>query len=371
MQRNLELDRLRAFAVLMTIYAHLDFLIMFQSNWFNVARKYTNGSDGVVLFFAISGYIISSILIPAFDKVTFTYTVKKVLMEFWVKRITRIMPMAILWLCLPLILSFIEKSIYLRYSIHGAIAALFNVYNIFAIFDKGKSQFGIYWSLSLEEQFYIFFPLFLIICRSWRNRFLFLIIFSVALNILPTDIRPSFRCEGIIYGVLLYLLSTKYNFTHDYAISKYNKTLICTLLLGLLLCATPLLSALKPPAWIFYPISPLISVVLVWLAIKQKDFIFPCKSLEKILDWLGTRSYGIYLIHITAFNLSYDIASKFPSHNTIVNRSLLSLVIGVSLVEVCYHYIENPIRNWGRYIAKNGRVSMRIIPVMPNLIDKL
>lgn len=362
MYRNIELDRLRAFAVLMTVYAHIDFLI--KTNWVETAKKYANGSDGVILFFVISGYIISSVLIPILDN-SATSDLKKNLYFFWIKRITRIMPMAVLWLCLPLLGSFIVKSIYLHYSIYGAIAAFFNVYNIFVIFDHGKSEFGIYWSLSLEEQFYIIFPVFLLFFKRQKSRILSLIIFSLLLNFLPSDIRPSFRCEGIIYGIILYLLSQKYNLIADYPIKKFNKLLISVIILGLLLCVTPILSPEKLPAWLFYPISPFISVVLVWLALKQKDFIFPCKKLENVLDWLGTRSYGIYLIHITIFKVVYGIASKFPSFNGIPVRSFISLTMGIFIVEICYRFFETPLREWGRCIAKKNKKTIGLPRTVP------
>jgi peptidoglycan/LPS O-acetylase OafA/YrhL len=343
MRRNLELDRLRAFAVMMTVYAHLDFLVGFTENWYRKTLIYINGSDGVILFFAISGYIISCGLVPLLDKAIDT---KKVLSEFWIKRATRILPMAVLWLLIPLCMAVAANSHYLIYDIHGAIAALLNVYNIFAIFDQGKSQFGIYWSLSLEEQFYLAFPFFLIVIRNWRTRIFALICFSLLLNILPASIRPSFRCEAIIYGVMLFLLLQKYKPLLTFNANQNFKNIVSLILLFFIIAIPPALSQ-RMPACLYYPLTPLISILLVFLATQEKEFIFSYRKINTILDWIGTRSYGIYLIHISVF----QVARYFVT--SLLIRGIVATILIIIVAEICYKYFETPIRIWGKKLANN------------------
>lgn len=320
-----------------TIFAHSSFL--FHPT--NKLITYVTGSEGVILFFAISGYLISKGFVQQFDAAV---SKKQSLIEFWIKRAFRIMPMAILWLIIPIILvAAIKDTTYLKYDIRGAIAAIFNVYNVFVIFDKGKSMFGVYWSLSLEEQFYLLFPFFLLAFKKWRTRIIFLVLFSLSLNLLG-DIRPSFRCEGIIYGVILFLILHKYG----NKLLKANTLLkiVSALLLLSLLIIPPALGGILPE-YIFYMISPMVSTALVFFAIQQQNIIPSFGKLNAAIDWIGTRSYGIYLIHITAMK----IATHFNCQSSVL-RLILFAVICFVITEICYQYFELPLRNYGRNISR-------------------
>lgn len=345
--RNLEIDRLRAMAVIMAVCAHFDFITRGQVRIPHLLR-FTQGYEGVILFFAISGYVISKTLIPVIN----AYPAISTLQSFWIKRITRIMPMAFLWLLIPLLATCYFNASHtfgeLVPNLKGALAACLNVFNVYSVYDQGKSIFGVYWSLSLEEQFYLFFPLFLLCFKDWKHRVIGLIILSLLPNLINSYLRGGFRCEAIFYGAILYLLTSKYG-AGQYNPSKQIKYLLSGFLV-LLLCVIPPLLSPRLPVYIYEPLPALVSAFLVWLAAKEQGFIFPCGRLAGLFDWIGTRSYGIYLIHIPAFNFAYEILFTFHKQDHVLARSALCLVLLIVLTELCYRYVETPIRNWGRSV---------------------
>jgi len=353
MLRNLEIDRLRAIAVLMTIFSHFNGITRGEVSWYGIITQYIQGNDGVILFFSISGYVISLTLIPKINSCLSYAHYKRTLLSFWIKRLTRITPMAILWIAIPFLCTiFLNKSgIWgvFYYNLRGAIAAAFNVFNIFNVFDSGKSIYGVYWSLSLEEQFYIVFPFFLFLFKTYNQRIISLIIAMLLFDLVPNSIRPGFRFEAIAFGVILYLIINRYSVFRDFKVNKLFGIPLATLLIMLILIFPPYVSGLFP-ASIYEPLDSLVPMLLVWLATMQKGLILPIKSLEPVLDWIGTRSYGLYLIHLPAFYLSFTILYQ-TQHNNVLCRSFLALIIGVTLAELCYRYFETPIRNYGRNLS--------------------
>jgi len=106
MERNLDIDRLRAVAVVCTIYAHIQALWMWDT-WFMDLIPFEKGligSIGVFLFFIISGYVISLTLMKKIDS-ALSGEIKKsqVIKSFFIKRLFRITPSCLLWVTLSYI----------------------------------------------------------------------------------------------------------------------------------------------------------------------------------------------------------------------------------------------------------------------------
>jgi peptidoglycan/LPS O-acetylase OafA/YrhL len=96
----------------------------------------------------------------------------------------------------------------------------------------------------------------------------------------------------------------------------------------------------------------LISVVLVWLASYNGPYILPFAPLRKILCWVGSRSYAIYLIHIPAFyavrETLYRAGSESPEPVLVVFFALAGIFL---LSDINYRFIEQPLRKKGAAIA--------------------
>nr|MCS3814155.1 peptidoglycan/LPS O-acetylase OafA/YrhL [Mucilaginibacter sp. X4EP1] len=156
------LDGLRAISIIIVVISHL-----FKVGW----SKYFDGEMGVEIFFVISGFLITTLLLK--EKVKFG---KVSLKQFYIRRALRIFPVAYLYLFSLLILTIVFN---LNTTLKMFLSAGAYIVNIPLIHGKNW-QTAHFWSLSVEEQFYLIFPFFLI-----RNPNRFLIFIATFLLVLP------------------------------------------------------------------------------------------------------------------------------------------------------------------------------------------
>ena len=211
-----EIDGLRAIAVLCVIIYHTDL------NFFNF-QILSGGFLGVDIFFVISGYLITSILLKEFNK-----TGKISLNYFYERRIRRILPAFLMVILISFFAAwFILMPLnFINFS-NSAIASIIFLSNLF--FWRTGQEYDAEdslnipllhtWSLSVEEQFYIIFPLFLIFFLKFKKQILekiilFLIFFSFFLAVYISNYNPSLSFYFIftrLWELLLgsYLATTK------------------------------------------------------------------------------------------------------------------------------------------------------------------
>lgn len=158
-----EIDGLRAVAVIPVILFHLGF------GWI------AGGYVGVDVFFVISGFLITSIVTSELEAGTFT------LREFWARRIRRILPTLIVVMATSLTVGALVATPNDRVELgKQALAALLSVANVFFWWNTGdywgdsaaRSPFLHTWSLSVEEQFYVFFPVVVWLVIRFRPKWL-------------------------------------------------------------------------------------------------------------------------------------------------------------------------------------------------------
>jgi peptidoglycan/LPS O-acetylase OafA/YrhL len=97
----------------------------------------------------------------------------------------------------------------------------------------------------------------------------------------------------------------------------------------------------------------LLSALLVWIASYNRDYLLPAGGLQRLMAWIGSRSYGIYLIHIPAYLLVRELifrlqAAGLPSP---AGHPMVTVIIALGLIvllsELNYRLIEMPMRNRG------------------------
>ena len=370
---NKEIEYLRAPSIILVLISHYSFYFPFI---FEKLPDFIRGASygvGVDLFFCISGYIVSKAYIEYFDnniskKIFFPSAI-----SFWLKRIYRLLPSAWLWVVVGLLFSFLfnQSGVFETpiQNIKSGLSIAFFTANISHMYDALKPN-NVYWSLSLEEQFYFLFPFIILLIRKTKYRVFFLIIiiliqFTLTRNAFGNiyqQYAASFRTDGFAWGILIYIFSK----TTFY--KKINPS-------NLPYSNTPLV--------IFYFILLLILILspvyfqnqgLGIVAITSATFVWPASynskniksfNIEKQLLWIGQHSYAIYLIHFIPMRVLFEIAfiTKSKSNFDIANIKYIliiaSLALTFYLASLNFKYIENPLRKKGKIIAEKYLLSRK------------
>lgn len=351
--RNLELDNLRAFAVIMVILHHVTLTFHGGNWWDTIVFRWLNGSGGVDLFLVISGFVISATFIPKLDAAIALGDSSpiKTTLVFYYRRIRRLCPAAFFWT----LLIFVGNEALYRYGMgvptHVAfeklVASVLYVANFSEL--KSGSPFGYFWSLALEMQFYLAFPIFLFFVKSAFYRSIAL----ASLFVLQTFWTPfgdsfwAFRFQGLLLGVLVYQLTQVkvYSSLVPNAASKAVRQLFAPAMVILILVA---LLPLKPYPLFGYSVVCLLSAVLVTAASYERGFvsaIFPAP----ITNWIGSRSYSLYLSHTPVMLLNrvawmfvLSFFGKELDNSYWIGLLTTSTIMIIFMSELTYRYFEIP-----------------------------
>ncbi len=369
--KNRDIEVLRAVAILFTLFLHwVPHALTRLGRFWDGFPNYTSLWSGVDLFFCISGFVITSSLLREVDEARYSLTFSAFAIPFWIRRIWRLWPSAWLWLVVPLLLAYFfnEGGSFgvPRAAATDALMAALNIYNLHRFFCEQSQSCGslsIYWSLSLEEQFYFIFP-FLFFFLARRTLALVLAVLALTQFFFPRSMiigpnLPSLlwltRSDAICFGALIALWSTHVSYARcrpTFLASKPIAIAITVpLLFTLTIIAAPQLGLKQATG-----IIALISAVLVWIASYCDYYIFPrVPILEPILLWLGSRSYSLYLVHLTIGRIPTELRARFPDSfngpaGVAISMSMV-MILTFAVSELNYRWIEVPLRRKGRHLA--------------------
>ena len=337
--------------------------------------------SGVDLFFVISGFVISLTLIPQVSGYfRGELSAKKLILNFFTKRFFRLLPLSFLALGLNLMLAYFwndsgqfGKWAELKNEI---IPIVFNYYNYF-IWLGGSSNMSWYWSLAIEEQFYAIYPAVLIFMRTNRLRlFVFLgafalIIFwvrpfftppfdSIERKLWPIFTTPShLRFDCIIAGCVAGLVFLD----HAALIEKWSSLspTITKIIAAFSIFGIATFGAILPRFEITgYPLIAVLSFVLVLIA-AQNRACTPVFGFSKFLNWLGRRSYAVYLFHMIVIHanneLIFRISGQSKNDLSWIQGSvnlLLAYATTLILAEILHHRIELKFISFGRKLLQTA-----------------
>lgn len=367
--RNLELEVLRGIAILMMLVAHLGFLLPFHEGRLTmlVLRQYFFGSS-LDIFFVMSGFVISKAFMDFFDTHTERGRLGLALKAFWVRRAWRLFPTAWLWVVAGLLASLLFNSSGTFASIRENVTSLLvvlsftgNVANI----DAAGNLLGPnpqYWSLALEEQFYLLFPFFLLVCRG-RARWivaLALIALHFSMNRYPFSGRDLhqlwfvIRVDGFLWGICLFLFSRTPLHERLTGIARRIPWPLMLMFAVLLLYLVGWVPAhYFEHVWAFSAVA-LIATALILICSFDSGTFTRIPVLSRMLLWCGTRSYAMYVIHLFAYRMSYEIWYRVSEQRGVPldqQFTLELLVTAMLLLAVLsalnYRYVEDPARLYG------------------------
>lgn len=357
-----EIEVLRAFAILFVLIAHNRTALWWRVPTF---ENYLNFSFGVDLFFCVSGFVITRAFyrdfVLAAGKGWPAYW--RVVTDFWIRRAFRIMPLAWLWLLIPIVLSVVynRSGAYLSFvgNIGDFLSAALNVYNFHYAYCATSPNIwcgssGVYWSLSLEEQFYLAFPLLVLLPHRAMALVLAAIILWTATREL-TSLAWMTRFDAISLGVLIALFkqsAADAAFTPRFLQNRFARwSLLAILLLALAVVGG------GPGLVTFYPlVITLVCGALVYITSFNSGYLLAPGLLRSVLVWIGARSFGLYLMHnpVIAFVRETWERSHPGEVPTGMARAVIVLaVVGllVLLSDLSLRYFELPLRRYGKKIV--------------------
>lgn len=370
MKKNSDIEALRALAIILVIFAHIAIILSPTSIYWIVLENFRFGY-GVDIFFCVSGFIITKSIKKEIPDASSPTSLLRLAVPFWIRRFWRLMPSALFWIgvCLALSYFFSKKGVFLGFEqiLPSAAAAAFQYFNIIysAARDAGTlGDTGIYWSLSLENQFYFALPIVAVMLgKRWMPVFFISVIlaqfFITRQLIKPTPELWALRTDAISFGVLLALWhgSDSYKKLEPHFLKNHLPMIL--LLLGMI----PLLASLtapQPPLPFAMGLTALGSALLVWIASYNGSYFTKNSIITALSNYIGSRSYAIYLTHVISLssvrqlffnNFNDPISTNFDLlHTTMYIAVFLGMTL--SLAEFSYRFIETPLRFKGASLSR-------------------
>ena len=335
-----EIDGLRAFAVIPVILFH------FGLNWM------PGGYIGVDVFFVISGFLITSILLKDYDQGVFSFS------NFWLRRIRRKLPVLVIVVLVTIAISqYLLYAPDIYYLGKQGIASLLSFANISQWLTAGNywgyaaenSPLLHTWSLSVEEQFYLVFPLFVFITlKYFRNWLAPLVLVFSLLSALLFIYGSKNHPDATFYllptrawelGVGSFLAISVYK-NPAFFQTKKRSTLQVLSLLGLLIVALSYFlidgsNGISP-----FLILPVIGAgFIIVFSSSSNTLVNKVLSFPAVV-YIGKISYSLYLWHWPVLVLSKNLSLKTQTEYSIY--LLLGLILILSIIS--YHLIEKPTR---------------------------
>ena len=345
------LDGLRALAVVAVIAYHSEI------------ESVPGGFLGVEIFFVISGYLITALLLEEFNLNSAIN-----LRQFWGRRARRLLPALFLYIggSVAFAYSMAEDVVPTKGEVLSTLGYVYNWFGIFQeisytdVFER-KNFFHHLWSLAVEEQFYLLWPILLLCLQRYIHRkvtisllilgitssaFLMWTMYQPFEDSLRVYYGTDTRASGLLIGALLAYIWRPWNAEKSELFPKGKDALLPVGLaaLGILIWANTHYTLLMPDADQLFRGGFLITSIAT--AIVIACVVTPNSNLNSILGlapfvWVGKRSYGLYLWHWPVFQLTRErVDVDISGWELFAVRMFVTLV----LVEISYQCIERPIR---------------------------
>lgn len=337
------MDGLRAISILLVLLGHSSGTYEHHNHWVNFLLTIVGNADlGVLIFFVISGFLITTLLLKEHGK---TGTIS--LPHFYLRRAFRIFPAFYCYMSVIFCL-WITGVIRLTWPVFLSAALFLRDYSVVVVhsYPKGDWFVGHTWTLSVEEQFYWLWPLILILFKPRRAVAIVitLILIDPILRVGQYFTMPSTReqipimlhtrMDSLMFGSLIALLYTNSRFQAMLQrLYRYHLPLVAAIFMFFL---SPILAShyrgiyLLPIGW---PLENSGAALILLWAIDHSQSKLGALLNSRILVHIGVISYSLYLwqqLFLTKLNpLMFDV---FP----------VNLVLALIAAEISYFFIERP-----------------------------
>ena len=352
-----EIDGLRALAVIPVVFFHAGLDL------------FSGGFVGVDIFFVISGYLITTIILKELENNSFS------IKYFYERRARRILPALIFMIYISSIFAFVLLTRSELGSYFGSVSATILFYSNFyfwktAPYFESEAELEPLihtWSLSIEEQFYILVPLLLLLSYKYIRKYIFIVLgiiffgslFICQLLALKTGGTLNFyftlaRAWELALGGLAAHFLLKNKVLVPQTISNFFSVIGLFLLLFSIFYFSR--HTLYPS---LYTLLPTIGTVLIIIFANEHSYV---KILSKLFVSLGLISYSFYLWHqpLLAFSKVY-----FDEFTNLLTVATISMALFFSFLS--YNFIEKPFRN-GESVSTKSLFHILTILMLTGLI---
>ena len=330
--RILQIQGLRAVAALLVTIFH--------------ARLMPGGFIGVDIFYVISGYLITGLIIREIDK-----TGRLDLNEFYQRRIKRLLPTSVFVLFITAIVGMFVLPAITRDALGRdlfAAAAYVSNYlfawweNDYQNLNATPSPFIHYWSLAVEEQFYVVWPIFILFLSRYGKRAIFqgvaiVTALSLLLSIYLTQVAPIWafyslptRAWELGFGALLLFIPDRY---------LRNRFLPWIGAIGIAIATFNFDESTAFPG--FNALLPVVATAILIGSIPVWPRFFNDLSNNRLMQWLGAISYPLYLWHWPALVLPSSALGR-PLQ---IRERLLCILSTIVLAHITSKFVEQPLRH--------------------------
>lgn len=362
------LDGIRGVAIL--------FVMMFHSSVYSLS----GGFIGVDIFFVLSGFLISTLIILEF-KASGTFNFK----HFYIRRVIRLMPAMLLlltgiWAGVFIFNQYFKTSPSVMFS--ATLYTLFYSANWALALNLTPWPAAIdhFWSLAVEEQFYLFWPflLYLMLKNKWKSHY---IIYTLLLAILLVVIWRSYlwyndanfgrcyfatdtRVSGLLIGCLLaiFISEGRIEFTR-----RIYKVIRLAAYLSLIILLIALFYANNGFSLMYFggfELAALLSMFLIAGLLFKPEPLFEAVFKFKPLVWIGRISYGLYLWHGVVFYFISKMSFPFKQ----IRFFTFSLEIGLSILAatISFYLIEKKVLVYKKQYQLRKDYNKKALTTMAN-----
>ncbi|MEJ2113623.1 MAG: acyltransferase [Flavobacteriaceae bacterium] len=339
MTRLPNLDALRFFLASFVILFHIPQLSRNQGlPFFDSLPLFHKGTQAVYMFFVLSGFLIIRLIYRA--KINNTFSIKK----FYMRRVLRILPLYYLivffgLIFYNLILPLLNIPFVINYNlIEGVLLTVFFLPNVFSKLYSPGGILEVLWSIGIEEQFYLFIAPLLFFIKRKHTLLVLALILVVYFIVFHSDIFRVLRDFSFVYFYLLFggIVSI---LEEEKRIEFFKRKVLCITIIILTIIYFITDWLVFEYLWLNNFLTSILFSVFI-LTICRNNFGLEIKN--RIINYLGKISYGIYMYHVIALNTIVFLFLRIEKFNffgnimTILLINILTFALTILISHISY-----------------------------------
>lgn len=356
-------DGLRAFSIILVLLTHLGIVYYIPDTSFMKDRVYLlfAGTTGVNVFFAISGFLITRILLVEKDAAN-----RIQLKNFYIRRFLRLLPPLVIFYS---VIAFLMLMGYLKASMPAFLLSFFYLYN-FAPYTIYISELGHTWSLAVEEQFYLFWPFIISLFSTKAILRLVSVIIMLSLALLFLFAHFTITRNGVEYSIYSFAFAERFflpaigpimigslvSLIIFYKVNGWQdwfaRKQVPFIALGLFLAPLYLPDVLLTGVVLLQALG--ISFFLAWIFYNQQT------TAVRFLEWqpikfIGKISYGIYVYQ------GIFLGTGPRGKHLWIQHFPQNIIFVILLAILSYYLVERPILKLKKFYASNAEQKQPVL----------